>query len=168
MSRFQQGEQLAKKCLEAKGFTVIDRSQSPDYWAKDIDLTAQKDGLTADIEVKWDDQIYKTGKMFFELLTNIDTNQQGWANYTQCDYVFYGDAQRLIFYVFSAEDMRQFLKNHRDEYETRKATDYNYRDGTIYKQSLGAIVPLSLFRKYYPLQEINIRGRLAQQKSRDF
>lgn len=165
---FQYGEMLAKQCLLAGGYTVIDRRDSPYYWAQDIDMTAYKDNFSADIEVKWDTKIHNSGNLFFELLTNIDKNELGWASYTTSDYIWYGDAQELIFYSFRAEDMRDFLKNHKGEYATREANDYNNRDGTIRKKSLGATVPLSLFRKYYHVQEINIRDRLAQQKSKDF
>ena len=161
MVNYQYGEELARKCLEANGFYVIDRRNQPIYWRKDIDLTAIKGNYSADIEVKWDQKISTSGAMFFELLTNIQENQLGWANYTQCDYVFYGDAQKLVFYIFRAEDMRDYLKNHKDEYETKVANDYNYRDGTIYKQSLGAIVPLANFRIYYQVQTIDIGQRLG-------
>ena len=106
MVNYQYGEELARKCLEANGFYVIDRRNQPIYWRKDIDLTAIKGNYSADIEVKWDQKISTSGAMFFELLTNIQENQLGWANYTQCDYVFYGDAQKLVFYIFRAEDMR--------------------------------------------------------------
>ena len=161
MTTYKLGEQYAQKCLEANGFKIVDRSNEPYYWAKDVDLTAVKGDFSADIEVKWDQCIAATGNLFFELLTNIDTQQQGWANYTQCDFVFYGDARRLIFYVFSAEDMRRFLKYHKADYETRVANDYNYRDGTIYKQSLGAIVPLAKFLEVCKVEIIDIRGRLG-------
>ena len=157
---YKLGEKYAYRCLEANGYTVLDRSDQPQYWKKDIDLTAIKGSYAADIEVKWDQCIANTGNMFFELLTNLDTQQNGWANYTQCDFIFYGDAQQLIFYVFSADDMRQFLRTHQEDYETRIANDYNYRDGTIYKQSVGAIVPLSNFMLYYPVQIIDIKDRL--------
>ena len=105
----------------------------------------------AEIEVKWDKCIADTGNMFFELLTNIDTGEKGWAAYTQSDYIWYGDAVNKVFYIFSADDMRDYLLRHKKDYETRKAFDYNYKDGSIYKQSLGAIVPLSSFMMYYPV-----------------
>ena len=128
---YKTGERLAQRCLEANGYYVIDRSNDPKYWVKDIDLTAIKGSYQADIEVKWDQCIAQTGNLFFELLTNTDTKQRGWADYTESNFIFYGDAQRLIFYVFSAEDMRHFLKYHKADYETRVANDYNYRDKTI-------------------------------------
>ena len=99
--------------------------------------------------------------MFFELLTDIHENKLGWANYTSCDYVFYGDAQQLIFYVFKAEDMRTYLRTHQGEYETRIANDYNFKDGTIRKQSLGAIVPLAKFMGFCTVEIIDIKDRLG-------
>jgi len=87
-----------------------------------------------------------TCSFFFELMTDVRLNKVGWATYTQSDYIFYGDSQSKRFYVFKTSEMREYLQAHDAEYETRIATDYN-RDGTIRKQSLGAIVPIELFCK---------------------
>ena len=124
---------MAKLCLEANNFIVIDRREQPQYWVKDIDFTVSKNGFTADIEIKWDAKINDSGAMFFELLTNIQENQLGWANYTQADYIWYGYAKSQIFYIFKVDDMRQFLKEFKGEYETKVANDYNSRDGSIKK-----------------------------------
>ena len=51
---YKTGEELARKCLEANGYIVIDRRESPEYWKMDIDFTALKDNKKVDIEVKWD------------------------------------------------------------------------------------------------------------------
>ena len=160
MSYFREGETLAKQCLEKNGFTVIDRSDQPEYWAKDIDITAEKKGFSAEIEVKWDNWISKTGTMFLELLTNIQENKQGWANYTEADFIFYGDAKNKLFYVFGADDMRKYLREHKEDYQLKIANDYNSFDGSIRKQSLGAIVPIGLFRQKVKVQEIRIQERL--------
>lgn len=161
MTEYATGEQLARKCLEAKGFSVIDQTNEPKYWAKDIDITAIKDNQKFEIEVKWDSRISKSNAFFFELLTDIERKKAGWANYTQADYIFYGDSKRKVFYVFKTNDMRDFLTERKGEYEERTANDYR-RDGTVRKQSLGAIVPVGLFRQYYAVQEIDIAQRLAQ------
>ena len=158
---YRQGEEYAIKCLEAKGFNVIDQRNNPQYWRKDIDLTAIKDGIENNIEVKWDSKIYNSNAFFFELITNIQENKLGWANYTEADYIFYGDSKSKLFYVFSSEDMRKYLNDHKAEYETRTANDYN-RDGSIRKQSRGAIVPLGLFCKSVGVQIIDISQRLEQ------
>ena len=47
---------------------------------------------------------------FFELMTDIERNRPGWANYTQADYIFYGDSKGRKFYVFQAEAMREYLR----------------------------------------------------------
>ena len=156
---YRQGEEMAIQCLTAKGFDVIDRRDSPEYWKKDIDITAKKGILQQDIEVKWDSKIYNSNAFFFELIADIEQDQQGWAAYTQSDYIFYGDSKSKVFYVFRTKDMQEFIEQHSAEYETRKATDYN-KDGTIRKQSLGAIVPIGLFRKAVKVQEIDIEQRL--------
>lgn len=132
--------------MKANNFTVIDRRNNKEYWGKDIDITAEKQGFSANIEIKWDTKINKSGAMFLELLTNIQENKLGWANFTEADYIFYGDAQRKVFYIFRVEDMREYLREYKSEYETRVANDYNYHNGLIRKQSLGAIVPIGLFR----------------------
>ena len=44
--------------------------------------------------------------MFLELLTDIQGNRPGWANYTEADFIFYGDAERQIFYIFPVGAMR--------------------------------------------------------------
>lgn len=161
MLEYRTGEALAIKCLEAKGFQVIDQTKKPEYWKKDVDITARKDGDSFDIEVKWDGRIYNSNAFFFELMTDIEKSQPGWASYTQADYIFYGDSKRKVFYVFKAEDMREYLERHKGEYEERTAKDYR-RDGTVRKQSLGAVVPVGLFRKCYSVQEIDIAQRLQE------
>lgn len=161
MKEFQRGEALAMKCLTANGFEIIDRRNDPEYWKRDIDFTTIKDGIEKQIEVKWDSKINRSGALFFELLTDIQWNRPGWAAYTEADYIFYGDAVQQLFYVFSVGDMRNYLKQHPGEYETRIANDYDRRSGEVRKQSLGAIVPLGRFKQAVPVQVIDIRQRVS-------
>lgn len=160
MRDYEKGEALAMQCLTANGFQIIDRRDSPDYWKKDIDFTAVKDGEKQEIEVKWDGRMSRSGALFFELLTDIQANKPGWTHYTEADYIFYGDAGKMVFYVFPVSAMRDYLREHRGEYETRIATDYDKRTGRVRKQSLGAIVPLANFRQCVGVQEIDIKQRL--------
>lgn len=161
MVQYQQGEALAQKCLTANGFQVIDRRSDPSYWKKDIDFTAIKGDRREEIEVKWDSKISRSGALFFELLTDIQSNSPGWATYTEADYIFYGDAQRKLFYIFPVGAMRQYLREHREEYETRIANDYDRRTGAIRKQSLGAIVPLARFQQAVRVDVLDIQRRLG-------
>lgn len=161
MREYERGEALAKQCLTANGFQIIDRRSDPAYQKKDIDFTAIKDGRQVDIEVKWDSRIHKSGAMFLELLTDIQGNRPGWANYTAADFIFYGDAERQIFYIFPVGAMRQYLREHKGEYETRIANDYDRRTGSIRKQSLGAIVPLARFQQAVRVDVLDIQQRLG-------
>lgn len=124
----------------------MDRYNFTKYSIADYITLVIKDGRKEEIEVKWDSRISKSGAMFFELLTNIQANEPGWATYTEADYIFYGDAVKRLFYVFPVPAMREYLKINLGEYETRIATDFNRRTGEIRKQSLGAIVPLVKFQ----------------------
>ena len=160
---YQDGEHLARLCLEKAGYTVIDRTQNPQYWRKDIDFSVIKGGEQFDIEVKWDNRIAESGAMFLELLTNIQENKQGWANYTEADFIFYGDSRNRLFYIFSVEDMRQYLKTHTGKYKTLVANDYNYHTGQIRKQSLGAIVPIASFQAAVKTQVLDIDSRLKNE-----
>ncbi len=146
------GEQAARKWLESRGHTVIDRRANPDYWKKDIDFSVSKGKQHCNVEIKWDYRMQKSGCMFLELITDIQENKAGWAIYTEADYIFYGDAGKGIFYIFSVADMKHYLKNHIGEYSTRTATEPKWNTRQI-KQSLGAIVPIEQFKKYYDVQE---------------
>ena len=73
---------------------------------KDIDFTAIKGNRSADIEIKWDNRINQSGALFFELITDIEKQKPGWATYTEADYIFYGDAVNMVFYIFPVGDMR--------------------------------------------------------------
>ena len=86
--------------------------------------------MKSKIEIKWDSRIGISNAYFFELYTDIDKDKLGWANYTEADYIFYGDSKSKYFYVFKSADMRKYLEEHKGEYETRIASDYK-RDGTV-------------------------------------
>ena len=156
---YKVGEELAIKCLRARGFQIIDQRNNPDYWKRDIDIVAIKDGVKNNIEIKWDSRIGISNAYFFELYTDIDKDKLGWANYTEADYIFYGDSRSKYFYVFKRPDMRRYLEEHKGEYETRIASDYK-RDGTVRKRALGAIVPVGKFEQVVGVQKIDIEQRL--------
>ncbi len=153
---YKYGEELAIKYLKDKGYTVIDRREDSDYWKKDIDITAIKEQQSFNIEIKWDNKISKSRALFIELITDIQQNKQGWINYTEADYIFYGDSINHIFYVFSTGDMRKYLKEHKEDYQTRIATDYYKDTAIIRKQSLGAVVPLESLRHAIRIQQISL------------
>lgn len=98
--------------------------------------------------------------MFLELLTDIRQNKQGWANFTQADFIFYGDAVNRVFYIFPVAAMREYLQTHIGEYRTQTASDINQYTGQTTKQSLGAIVPIDDFMAAVKTQVLDINARL--------
>lgn len=101
--------------------------------------------------------------MFLELLTDVEQNKQGWANFTEADFIFYGDEANKLFYVFPVAAMREYLKTHIGEYRTLAANDINQYTGQITKQSLGAIVPIADFMTAVKTQIIDISTRLKKE-----
>jgi hypothetical protein len=66
--------------MESRNYRVIDVSNNPDYWSKDIDfiVTSPTSGETKTFEVKWDSRINSTANLNLEL-SNIHSNGgKGW------------------------------------------------------------------------------------------
>ena len=93
--------------------------------------------------------------MFIETTTNLDTNKEGWFEFCQAEFIFYGDARQQLFYVFRMEDLKDYIRKDFFHLESRKAADYNWR-GQVKKISQGLIVPIEDFRKQYPVEVITL------------
>lgn len=66
--------------MENRNYNVVDVSDNPDYWYKDIDfiITSPTSGDTKTFEVKWDSRINRTGNLYIEL-SNIHSKEgKGW------------------------------------------------------------------------------------------
>lgn len=101
MSNGKYGERLFKQIMENRNYSVIDVSDNPDYWYKDIDfiITSPTSGLTKTFEVKWDSRINRTGNLYIEL-SNIHSKEgKGWFQFCQADFLVYGDAVAQVFYI---------------------------------------------------------------------
>jgi hypothetical protein len=63
-----------------RNYEVVDVSNNPDYWYKDIDfiLTSPTSGLTKTFEVKWDSRINRTGNLFLEISSINSKGGKGW------------------------------------------------------------------------------------------
>lgn len=131
------GEWELKKHLRKLGHTVLDVSNEPYFWKKDIDFILD-DNYT--LEIKWDNVISTTGNLFIETCSDMDNKKQGWFMFCEADYLFYGDAEKQLFYVFSFSELKQHIEAYKKEYKKRYAADYG-RDG-VKKWSYGYLVPL--------------------------
>lgn len=146
------GEKLAMQYLQGQGWDVLDVSGNSDFWGKDIDLVCHKDNKTMTVEVKWDGRIADTGNLFIETVTDLDNQKQGWFQFCQADYIYYGDKWNRLFYAFRTEDLQNFIAD--NTLEQRKAADYSY-NGNVRKVSQGYIVPIRKFSQSYQVQIIH-------------
>lgn len=92
--------------------------------------------------------------MFIETITDLDKSKMGWFMFCQADYIFYGDSQNELFYVFKTADLRQYISD--TLLEERKAGDYNSR-GQLKKVSQGLIVPIKDFQSKYDVIVIQLK-----------
>lgn len=149
------GEANAKKYLESNGWKVIDQTNNSDYWSKDIDFTIVKNNphTRFNVEVKWDNRISDTGNMFIEYITDLENSKEGWFEFCQADYIFYGDSRNNLFYVFQMDDLRKYLSA--SIVDKRIALDTNTK-GIVKKVSQGFLVPIDDFSTHYHVQVIQL------------
>lgn len=137
LGEYHAGEFELKKHFRKLGYRVDDVSNNPAYWSKDIDLILEDN---VGIEVKWDQLIATTGNMFIETVSDIESNKDGWYKFCEADFLFYGDAENKLYYVFRFSELKQWVEAHKEEYKVATAADYS-RDG-IKKYSKGYLVPV--------------------------
>ena len=109
----KEGELLFSQIMSARGNDVVDVSNNPDYWPKDIDFIITSTlGNTKSFEVKWDSRIGSTGNLFLEMRNPRSKiwSGQGWWPNCQADYLVYGDAANRIFYCFPLLELRERVK----------------------------------------------------------
>ena len=131
---FNQGETELKQFLMARACDVEDVSNNPQYWHKDIDLivTNPKANSTFTVEVKWDKRMNETGNLYIEMLNPRSQKGYGWFHFCEADYLAYGDAVKHLFYIFDWNDLREYVREHRNELIWRRT----------YDDSQGILLPL--------------------------
>lgn len=133
MSNGKQGERLFKQIMESRNYAVIDVSNNPDYWSKDIDfiITSPTTGETKTFEVKWDSRINSTGNLYLELSNIHSKGGKGWYQFCQADYLVYGDAVAKVFYIIPFGALKERLPQLR------------YRQASCGYDSIGQLVALN-------------------------
>ena len=113
MPNGKQGERLFQQIMESRNYKVIDVSDNPEYWAKDIDfiVTSPTTGETKTFEVKFDKRINKTGNLYLELVNVNSKGGNGWFEFCQADYLAYGDATTNIFYIIPLLELREKVQH---------------------------------------------------------
>lgn len=95
--------------MRNSGYTVNDVSGNPDYWYRDIDfiITSPTTGAVKSFECKWDSRIAQTGNLYLELTNVHSKGGKGWYEFTEADFIAYGDAQNRLFYVIPLLELKQ-------------------------------------------------------------
>lgn len=103
------GEQVFSHKMKEAGYLVKNVSGDPEYWAKDIDflITNPETKEVRAVEVKWDTRIHQTGNLYLELSNVHSKGGQGWFNFTQADFLAYGDATTKVFYIIPMHKLRE-------------------------------------------------------------
>ena len=140
------GEQLFASTMAAKGYKVVDVSNNPDYWHKDIDfiITSSTTGITKTFEVKWDYWTGTTGNIFIETDNIHSKGGQGWFKFCQADVLAYGDANNKKFYMIDMQKLREHLFWNK------------YKIASCGNESTGLIVPLAALKDF--TQELQCKG----------
>lgn len=105
----RQGELIFARRMRDAGYIVNDVSGDREYWTKDIDFfcTNPTTEASRSFEVKWDTRIHQTGNLYLELTNVHSEGGAGWFNFTQADFLAYGDAASKVFYIIPMEKLRE-------------------------------------------------------------
>lgn len=110
------GEDMLKSYLiKKKGCQVIDRSDDPEYRAKDIDFEFTVKGKKwHSVEVKSDYRMAQTGNIVVEVaMYRKSGKSKGWLYYCEADYLCFIDMQSYKFYFFDWPKLQQEVLNGR-------------------------------------------------------
>ena len=141
MGNGKQGEQLFQQAMQNKGYKVVDVSNNPSYWNKDIDfvITSPATGATKTFEVKYDSKLNKTGNLYLELANINSKGGKGWFEFCQADYLAYGDAITNTFYIIPLLELRE------------KVEHLPKRIAQCGNDSIGQLVALSSLKNIYKI-----------------
>lgn len=119
------GEGELKEFFRANGFEVVDTSNNPRYFSKDIDLIVTNPATngTAAIEVKWDSRIADTGNLYIEFANPRSKGGKGWYRFCEADFIYYGDSVNRTFYIIKLSDLREYITLHKSDLTIRGTFD---------------------------------------------
>ena len=105
---------------------VINVRNDIGYRKKDIDLVCDTDKGSVYVEVKTDS--YATGNMFYEEISNVDTNEKGCMERTEANYLFYYFINPVLrsAYIFDVDELRIWFHIHKNEYKPKRVFNKGY------------------------------------------
>ena len=102
------GEDLFQQQMEAKGYTVQNVSEDPQYYYKgDFIITSSTTGETKIFECKFDNKIDRTGNLYLEIVNKNSDQCIGWWERCSADYLAYGNAKTGRFLIVDMQELRE-------------------------------------------------------------
>lgn len=131
------------KWLEDKGYTVKNVEKDKAWQEFDVDLLVfipNENGhkLMYMIEVKID-KYYRTGNVFFETNSCVESQSPGCFMYTKSNYIFYYFYPDRQLYIIPTHEAREWFIKNKDRFKIRQTSSYRY-NGDIYHTE-GKLVP---------------------------
>lgn len=104
----KQGEAITYNYLTSKGWQVQDLTNVKEYFGKDVDFIAIKDGQELKIETKLN-RVGRATTVYIEDMLNIYKGRAGWLHYTEADFIFIVKPSYKRIYVFKTDEMRHYI-----------------------------------------------------------
>lgn len=125
---------------------------SKEHREKDIDIIlTRKDGSVETIEIKTDS--YKSGNLFYETYSCIETGSIGCLEKTEANYIYYYFIKTRELYVLKTDSFRRWFNINKPIFPEKQIKNKRYNGGTY--TSIGHTIPKSIlersFRKHKKL-----------------
>lgn len=105
-------EELVKRHLTQRGHKIEDVSEIREYQKKDIDflVTNGTTNQLITLEIKRDDNLFRTGNFFFEIgFQKEDYYSMGWIDKCQADYICFFDTNKSKGFILNYEETKKQL-----------------------------------------------------------
>lgn len=124
---------------------IVDVSKDKWFQQFDIDfLQITNNGIINKIEVKTDRIADRTGNMVYEIYSDRRTYTKGCFEKTEADYIFYYLINTNILYIFSTQELREWILEHQHNLKLVEMGDY----------ALGYIIKLNDLKDIYTKERL--------------
>ncbi len=106
LSKGQIGEAIVAEALQARGCT-IEWYEDLKQQRKGMDFKATQNGLSANIEVKYDIRSSSTGNYFIEHYQPL-YSKEGWLHTTQADYIAF--VNKSVIHLVAVDKLRTLIE----------------------------------------------------------
>ncbi len=136
---------------------IEDVSKDQSYQKQDIDLIIIYTDLTeVTVEIKVDNQIYRTNNFFFETISNDVKNTPGCFFYSKANKFYYFDSHSGDLFIIDLLTARAWFNKNIDSFEeVSTSTISNYK---ILYRTFGRLIPKKIILNESFIHQLNIRN----------